>query len=60
MELESLSLMNMANANGSYAVNGSYAPGTIIDLEKRRVRVFGPTLVVVFENGKKVDERNYQ
>ena len=42
------------------AVNGSYAPGTIIDLEKRRVRVFGPTLVVVFENGKKVDERNYQ
>lgn len=38
----------------------SYAPGTIIDLEKSKVRVFGPTLVIVFEDSKKVYERYYQ
>lgn len=41
-------------------VKASYAPGTIIDLEKRRVRVFGPTQVIVFEDGKKMYERFYQ
>ena len=41
-------------------VKGSYAPGTSIDLEKRRVKVFGQVLVIVFENGKKVYERHYQ
>ncbi len=41
-------------------VKGSYAPGTSIDLEKRRVKVFGRVLVIVFENGKKVYERHYQ
>ncbi len=41
-------------------LKGSYAPGTVIDLEKRRVRVFGPTLVIVFEDGKKMYERQYQ
>ncbi|MCY4404373.1 MAG: PASTA domain-containing protein [Candidatus Poribacteria bacterium] len=41
-------------------VNGDYAPGSVIDLEQRRVKVFGSTQVVVFENGKQVDERFYQ
>lgn len=41
-------------------VNGSYAPGTVIDLEKRRVKVFGPVHVIVFENGKKLSENHYQ
>ena len=36
------------------------SPGTVIDLEKMRIRVFGPTLVIVFEDGKKVSERQYQ
>ncbi len=41
-------------------VKGSYAPGTSIDLEKRRVKVFGQVLVIVFENGKKMYKRHYQ
>lgn len=41
-------------------VNGEYAPGTVIDLEQRRVKVFGSTQVIVFENRKQVDERSYQ
>ena len=41
-------------------VKGSYAPGTVIDLEKRRVNVFGAVHVIVFENGKKLYERRYQ
>lgn len=40
--------------------NVFYAPGTIIDLEKRRVKVFGQALVIVFEDGKKLYERRYQ
>ncbi len=40
--------------------NVFYAPGAIIDLEKRRVKVFGPALVIVFEDGKKLYERRYQ
>lgn len=36
------------------------SPGTVIDLEKMKIRVFGPTLVIVFEDGKKVSERQYQ
>lgn len=41
-------------------VEAFYAPGTEIDLEKRKVKVFGETQVIVFENGEKVDERYYQ
>ncbi len=41
-------------------LEASYAPGTVIDLEKSRVRVFGSTLVIVFEDGKKLYERQYQ
>ena len=41
-------------------INGSYAPGTSIDLEEHRVQVFGRALVIVFENDKKVYERHYQ
>lgn len=41
-------------------LEASYAPGTVIDLEKSRIRVFGSTLVIVFEDGKKVYERQYQ
>lgn len=41
-------------------VKGSYAPGTVIDLEKRRVKVFGAVHVIVFENGKKLHEHHYQ
>ncbi len=41
-------------------VKADYAPGTVIDLEQRRVKVFGATQVVVFENDKQVDERLYQ
>lgn len=37
-----------------------YAPGTVIDLEQNRIRVFGSTLVIVFEDGKKMYERQYQ
>ena len=37
-----------------------YAPGTVIDLEQNRIRVFGSTLVIVFEDGKKIYERQYQ
>ena len=41
-------------------VDAFYAPGTVIDLEKRRVKVFGPTLVIVYENDKKLYQRQYQ
>ncbi len=41
-------------------VEASFAPGTVIDLEKRRVKVFGPVHVIVFEDGKKLYERHYQ
>lgn len=41
-------------------INGDYSPGTVIDLEQRRVKVFGSTQVIVFENGIQVDERSYQ
>jgi beta-lactam-binding protein with PASTA domain len=41
-------------------VDASFAPGAIIDLEKRRVKVFGPAHVIVFEDGKKLYERRYQ
>ena len=40
--------------------NVSHAPGAVIDLEKRRIKVFGPALVIVFEDGKKLYERRYQ
>ena len=36
------------------------SPGTVIDMEKMKIRVFGPTHVIVFEDGKKVSERQYQ
>ncbi len=41
-------------------LEGSYSPGTVIDLENRRVKVFGPTVVIVFEDNKKIYERHYQ
>lgn len=41
-------------------LEASFAPGTVIDLEKNRIRVFGETSVIVFENGKKLYERQYQ
>ena len=41
-------------------LEAQYAPGTVIDLEQNRIRVFGSTLVIVFEDGKKVFERQYQ
>ncbi|RKU25935.1 hypothetical protein C6497_14200 [Candidatus Poribacteria bacterium] len=36
------------------------SPGTVIDMEKMKIRVFGPTHVIVFEDGKRVSERQYQ
>ena len=41
-------------------LEGDYAPGTVIDLEQRRVKVFGATQVIVFEDDEQVDERYYQ
>ena len=41
-------------------IDASFAPGAVIDLEKRRIKVFGPAHVIVFEDGKKLYERRYQ
>ena len=40
-------------------VDESYAPGTVIDLEQKRVRVFGETRVIIYENDEKLDEVVY-
>ena len=42
------------------AVDGKYAPGTVIDMEKQAVRVFGSTRVNIYEDGNKVREVRYQ
>lgn len=41
-------------------LEGSYSPGTVIDLANRRVKVFGSTIVIVFEDNKKLYEKFYQ
>ena len=41
-------------------IDASFTPGTVIDLEERGVKVFGPVHVIVFEDGKKLYERRYQ
>ena len=40
-------------------VDEPYAPGTVIDLERKRVRVFGETRVIIYENDEKLDEVVY-
>ena len=40
-------------------INQRYAPGTVIDLERKGVRVFGKTRVIIFENGEKLPEVIY-
>ena len=37
-----------------------YAPGELIDLERKGVRVFGKTRVIVYENGEKLPETVYK
>lgn len=41
-------------------VNQRYAPGTVIDLEQKGVRVFGKARVIVYENGEKLPEVVYR
>ena len=41
-------------------VDQPYAPGTHIDLERKRVRVFGQARVIVYENGEKLPETVYE
>jgi len=41
-------------------VDQRYAPGTVIDLERKGVRVFGETRVLVYENGEKSLETLYK
>ena len=41
-------------------VDQRYAPGTVIDLEQKGVRVFGKTRVIVYENGEKLPEVLYK
>ncbi len=41
-------------------VDGYYAPGTVIDLEKQTIRVFGQVRVIIYENGKKLHEHRYR
>ncbi len=42
--------------NEQTVVDQDYAPGTVIDLEKQGVRVFGKARVSVYENGEKLPE----
>lgn len=42
------------------AVNQRYAPGTVIDLEKKGFRVFGKTRVLVYEDGERLPEVLYR
>ena len=37
-----------------------YAPGAVIDLERKGVHVFGQTQVIVLENGEKLLEKLYK
>ena len=41
-------------------VDQRYAPGILINLERERVRVFGKTRVIVYENGEKLPETLYR
>lgn len=41
-------------------VDRHYAPGTVVDLEKQGVRVFGASQVVIYEDGNKSREVRYQ
>lgn len=41
-------------------VDQHYAPGTVVDLEQKGVRVFGKARVIVYENGKKLPEVLYR
>ncbi|RKU21185.1 hypothetical protein C6503_04935 [Candidatus Poribacteria bacterium] len=41
-------------------VDQRYAPGELIDLEQKRIRVFGETRVIVYENGEKLPETVYK
>ena len=41
-------------------VDQHYAPGTVIDLEQKGVRVFGKARVIIFENGEKLPEVLYR
>lgn len=41
-------------------VDQRYAPGTVIDLEQKGVRVFGKVRVIVYENGEKLPEVVYR
>ena len=42
------------------AVDQRYAPGTVIDLGQKAVRVFGKARVIVYENGEKLPEVLYR
>ena len=41
-------------------IDQRYAPGELIDLERKGVRVFGETRVIVYENGEKLPEMVYK
>jgi len=41
-------------------INQLYAPGAVIDLERKGVHVFGQTQVIVFENDEKLLEKLYK
>ena len=41
-------------------IDQRYAPGELIDLEQKGVRVFGETRVIVYENGEKLPETVYK
>ena len=40
-------------------IDQRYAPGTVIDLERKGVRVFGKTRVIIYEDGEKLPEVVY-
>ena len=42
------------------AVDQLYGPGAVIDLERKGVRVYGETQVLVFENGERILEKLYK
>jgi len=41
-------------------VDERYAPGTVIDLEQKGVRVFGQTRVIIYEDGERLPELLYR
>ena len=41
-------------------VDERYAPGTVIDLERKGVRVFGQTRVIIYEDGERLPELLYR